>query len=162
MPFLRLPGGGLGYFASNFLIFLTSAGATVTSPASRRVTRDDLCSNRCLRFARRRNTFPEPVSRNRLLAPLCVFILGMFAVVSISYAPGGAAFSCVPPAGSPRAARCRASTLGPAALGRARTPSNPAPSPVGGEPYYAGPAAAGSAVGAGLRGSRPASGRPGL
>src|SRR6266702_1600402 len=50
-----LPGGGLGYLASNFLIFLASAGASVTSPASRRVTLLDLCSNRCLRFARRRS-----------------------------------------------------------------------------------------------------------
>src|SRR6516165_4107066 len=76
-----LPGGGLGYLASNFLIFLTSAGATGTSPASRRVTLLDLCSNSCLRFARRRSTFPVPVSRKRLFAPLCVFIFGMLAVV---------------------------------------------------------------------------------
>src|SRR5690348_4971174 len=76
-----LPGGGLDYLASNFLIFFASAGASSTSPASRRVTLLGLCSNRCLRFARRRSTLPVPVSRKRLFAPLCVFIFGMLAVV---------------------------------------------------------------------------------
>jgi len=40
-------------------------------------------------LARRRITFPEPVSRNRFLAPLCVFIFGMVAVVSILHVPSG-------------------------------------------------------------------------
>jgi hypothetical protein len=34
-------------------------------------------------LARRRVIFPVPVMRNRFLAPLCVFIFGMVAVVSI-------------------------------------------------------------------------------
>src|SRR5580704_6384058 len=46
--------------------------------------RDDLCSNMWLRLARRRITLPVPVSRNRFLAPLWVFIFGMVAVVSVS------------------------------------------------------------------------------
>jgi hypothetical protein len=32
-------------------------------------------------------TFPVPVSRNRFLAPLCVFIFGMVAVVSFVRVP---------------------------------------------------------------------------
>src|SRR5690349_10080472 len=92
-----LPGGGLGYLASNYLIFLASAGASSTSPASRLVTLLGLCSNRCLRFARRRSTFPVPVSRKRLFAPLCVFIFGMLAVVFRLLRAFGAALSCVPP-----------------------------------------------------------------
>src|SRR5215470_16150210 len=94
----RLPGGGLGYLASNFLIFLASAGARVTSPASRLVRRLGLCSNRCLRFARRRITFPVPVSRKRLFAPLCVFIFGMLAVVFLSCAPGARRYPACRPA----------------------------------------------------------------
>src|SRR5215831_7143057 len=80
------PWGGLGYFASSFLIFLTSAGASVVSPASRRVRRLGLCSSRWFRFARRRITLPVAVSRNRFPAPLWVFIFGMVAV-SVSCAP---------------------------------------------------------------------------
>ena len=34
-------------------------------------------------LARRRITLPLPVIRNRFAAPLCVFIFGMVAVVSI-------------------------------------------------------------------------------
>src|SRR5215831_8892538 len=71
------PWGGLGYFASSFLVFLTSAGASVVSAASRRVRRLDLCSSRWFRLARRRITLPVPVSRNRLADPLWVFILGI-------------------------------------------------------------------------------------
>src|SRR5215471_3735973 len=71
------PWGGLGYFASSFLIFLTSAGASVVSPASRRVRRLGLCSSRWFRLARRRITLPVPVSRNRFADPLWVFILGI-------------------------------------------------------------------------------------
>src|SRR5262249_19694179 len=86
-----------GYLASNFLIVLVSAGATITSPASRRVRRLGLCSNRCLRFARRGITFPVPVSRERLFAPLCVFLFCMLGVVFLFCAPCRAALSCVPP-----------------------------------------------------------------
>src|SRR5215510_850716 len=94
----RLPGGGLGYLASNFLIFLASAGARTTSPASRLVRRLGLCSNRCLRFARRRITFPVAVSRKRLFAPLCVFIFGMLAVVFLSCAPAARLYPACRPA----------------------------------------------------------------
>jgi hypothetical protein len=37
-------------------------------------------------LARRRITLPVAVSRNRLAAPLCVFIFGMVAVVSVPVA----------------------------------------------------------------------------
>src|SRR5580693_233376 len=47
-----------------------------------------------LRLARRRITLPVPVSRNRFLAPLWVFIFGMVAVVSVSQSLA-AAFTAV-------------------------------------------------------------------
>src|SRR5260370_14258721 len=125
----RLPGGGLGYLASNFLIFLVSAGASVTSPASRRVTLLDLCSKWCLRFARRRSTFPVPVRRKRLLAPLCVFIFGMLAAVFLLLRACGAALSCVPP-GSRHAARCLSTSPAvklPGGTTRSRRPQRAAP-----------------------------------
>src|SRR5579875_1768341 len=80
-----------GYLPSSFLISLTSLPASGTSPLSRRVRRDGLCSSRWLRLARRRITLPEPVSLKRFPAPLCVFIFGMVAVVSIHVRAAGAA-----------------------------------------------------------------------
>src|SRR4029077_13897078 len=77
------PLGGLGYFPSSFLVFLVSAGASVRSLLSRRVRRLDLCSSRWFMLARRRITLPVAVNRNRFAAPLCVFIFGMVAVVSV-------------------------------------------------------------------------------
>src|SRR4029077_16783678 len=68
-------------------MFLTSAGASVTSRARRRVRLLGLCSSRWFRFARRRITLPVAVSRNRFPAPLWGFIFGMVAV-SVSCAPG--------------------------------------------------------------------------
>jgi hypothetical protein len=47
-------------------------------------------------LARRRITFPEPISRNRLPAPLCVFIFGMVAVVSVLTCPAARSSFSVP------------------------------------------------------------------
>ena len=66
-------------------------------------------------LARRRITLPLPVIRNRFAVPLCVFIFGMVAVVSIfmcasrhdCHARSGHAVMGVPvPLKARRAARC--------------------------------------------------------
>src|SRR3984885_14849681 len=51
--------------------------------------REDLCSSRWARLARSRMILPEPVTLNRLAAPLCVFIFGIVAVVSSLIAAQG-------------------------------------------------------------------------
>src|SRR5882724_3401515 len=108
---VRLPGskrccGGPGHFPSSRFIFLVSAGASGTSPAKRRVRALVLCSSRWLRLARRRMTLPVPVSRNRLLAPLCVFIFGMSPRLRSCVPPHGARLVRVPAARFVRQRAC--------------------------------------------------------
>src|SRR5260370_23385374 len=64
-------------------MFFLSAGATTASPSRRRVRLVALCSSRWFLPARWRMSLPVPVILNRLLAPLCVFVFGMVAVVSL-------------------------------------------------------------------------------
>src|SRR5581483_8570884 len=70
-------------------MFFASAGATTKAPSRRRVRLLGLCSSRWFLLARRRITLPEPVSLNRFLAPLCVLVFGMVAVVSLKSGPPG-------------------------------------------------------------------------
>src|SRR5690606_3337648 len=65
-----------GHLPSSFLILGASAGETTWSLARRRVRRLDLRSNRWRRPACSRMTLPDPVTRNRFLAPECVLFFG--------------------------------------------------------------------------------------
>src|SRR4051812_40378487 len=62
---------------SSFLARGTSALATSVVPVMRRVTLEDFFSRLCRLPAFSRRILPEPVTRNRLLAPECVLFFGM-------------------------------------------------------------------------------------
>ena len=65
----RLPSSLFTVFASPF--------ASVWSRAKRRLRFGLFFSRRWLFIARRRSSFPVPVTLNRFLAPLCVFCFGI-------------------------------------------------------------------------------------
>ena len=66
------------YFTpSSFLTARTSLSATGLSLLKLRLRFGDLCSSRWLFIARRRRSFPAPVSLNRFFAPLCRFCFGI-------------------------------------------------------------------------------------
>src|SRR5690554_1975174 len=73
-----------GHLPSSFLILGASAGETTWSLARRRVRRLDLRSNRWRRPACSRMTLPDPVTRNRFLAPECVLFFGTGVLSFIS------------------------------------------------------------------------------
>src|SRR6267154_954434 len=124
-----LPGGGPGYFPSNFLIFLVSEGARTWSLPRRRVRRLDLCSSRWFMLARRRITLPPAVILNRRAAPLWVFIFGMLAVVSIVMCLKARLSSAAGHADM-RPCPCR-STLGELRGARGQAPACSVPPPAG-------------------------------
>ena len=60
------------------LAFLVSPGANCSSEAKRLVLLLDFDSSKCLRPERSCVIFPVPVFLKRFLAPLCVFIFGIY------------------------------------------------------------------------------------
>src|SRR5919202_1528889 len=66
---------------SSFLRLLVSAGEMTWSWSSRRLRREDLCSNLCWLLACSRMSFPLPVTRTHFAVPLCVFCFGMSSVL---------------------------------------------------------------------------------
>src|SRR5690606_15112568 len=108
------------YLRSSFLMFLASASATGAGPLSRLVRLEGLCSSRWFLLARRRITLPEPVTLKRFLAPLCVLVFGMVAVVSLY--PGPRA-DCMGGAPDRRIARWYADAPGQASIYVHRDPA---------------------------------------
>src|SRR4030095_15719506 len=74
----RLTRGTVLYpFPSSFLTALRSLGATSYSLRKPRLRFDDFFSRLWLFIAWRRRSFPAPVSFNRFLAPLALFVFGI-------------------------------------------------------------------------------------
>src|SRR5439155_17360313 len=61
----------------SFFTFLASAPLTGASLPKLRLRLGDFFSSRWLFIARRRSSFPVPVTLNRFFAPLCVFVFGI-------------------------------------------------------------------------------------
>src|SRR4051794_18300816 len=73
-----------------------SAGERTPIPLTRRLREDDFTSNLCWLLVCSRTSFPEPVTRTRLAAPLWVFCFGMSLVLFVCCrcaSGSGAAFS---------------------------------------------------------------------